>query len=88
MEHKSTHEPGYRAVLIREETKVKLKQFRFSLNDPGRAQERRLADAFILVGLDHAELHAEVFARVGELAIVDGRDKPLVRTIAGAEAEV
>jgi hypothetical protein len=83
----ATLEPGYRPVLVREETKRALQRFRLSLNDPGRAAERRLADAMIVVALRHQELHDEVLARVGHLAIEDDRRMPLAR-IAPAEADV
>ena len=63
----STLEPGYRPVLVREETKRALQRFRFSLNDHGRAAERRLADAMIFVALTHNELYDEVRDRFGVL---------------------
>ena len=71
MAHNPTLEPGYRPVLVREETKRALQRFRFSLNDHGRAEERRLADAMIFVALAHKELYDEVLERVRRLAIED-----------------
>ena len=79
MAHSTTLEPGYRPVLVREETKRALQHFRFSLNDRGRAEERRLADAMIFVALTHKELYDEVLERVRRLAIEDDQLKPLAR---------
>ena len=80
-------EPGYRPVLVREETKRALQRFRFSLNDHRRAAERRLADAMISVALAHNELYDEVLERVRRLAIEDDVLKPLARVTAGGDAE-
>ena len=80
-------EPGYRPVLVREETKLALQRFRFSLNDLGRAQERRIADAMIFVALKHRELYDEVIERVRRLAIEDDRMKPLARIPLGGEQD-
>ena len=82
-----TLEPGYRPVLVREETKRALQRFRFSLNDHRRAAERRLADAMICVALAHNELYDEVLERVRRLAIEDDALKPLARVTAGGDAE-
>ncbi len=76
-------EPGYRAVLVREETKHALRRFRLSLNDPHRAAERRLADAMLFVALTHDELYDEVLARVCRLAIEDDALRPLARLTGG-----
>lgn len=43
--NKSTQEPGYKAVLIREETKQKLQEFRKNMPDKDLYQERRLVTA-------------------------------------------
>ena len=64
-----------------------LQRFRFSLNDHGRAAERRLADAMIFVALTHNELYDEVLERVRRLAIEDDALKPLARVPAGGTAE-
>jgi hypothetical protein len=72
-----TYEPGYLPVLIREHTKRAIQRFRFSLNDRGRAEERRVADALITVALAHPELHPEVLDRISRLALEDGLLKPL-----------
>ena len=79
MTHRPSHEPGYRPVLVREETKRAVQRFRFSLNDRGRAEERRLADALVFVALQHKELYEEVLERVRRLAIEDDELKPLAR---------
>jgi hypothetical protein len=81
------HEPGYRAVLVREETKRELHRFRATLNDRGRAEERRIADAMLFVALAHTELHDEVLERVRRLAIEDGERKPLARVAPAATDE-
>jgi len=60
----NTQEPGYKAVLIREETKQRLQQFRRSLPDRDLNQERRLATAAIEYCL------SDPAARVGFLALV------------------
>lgn len=87
MTHRATHEPGYRPVLVREETKRALQRFRFTLNDRGRAEERRLADAMIFVALTHKELYTEVLERVRRLAIEDDALKPLARIASGSGFE-
>ena len=87
MAHNTTLEPGYRPVLVREETKRALQRFRFSLNDRGRAEERRLADAMIFVALSHKELYDEVLERVRRLAIEDDQLKPLARVSTGGEPD-
>jgi len=72
---------------VREETKRALQRFRFSLNDRGRAEERRLADAMIFVALTHKELYAEVLERVRRLAIEDDTLKPLARVATNGSYE-
>lgn len=80
-----TPEPGYRPVLVREETKRALQRFRLSLNDHRRAAERRLADAMLFVALAHDELYDEVLARVSRLAVEDDALKPLARVAGRGE---
>jgi hypothetical protein len=87
MARNTTLEPGYRPVLVREETKRALQRFRFSLNDRGRAEERRLADAMISVALTHDELYDEVLERVRHLAIEDDQLKPLARVVPGNDGD-
>lgn len=66
-------EPGYRAVLVREETKKALQQFRAAL--PGRdlAQERRLATAAVQLVLQRPDLHAQWLEQVREVVRIDLR---------------
>ena len=87
MAHNTTLEPGYRPVLVREDTERALQRFRFSLNDRGRAEERRLADAMNFVALAHKELYDEVLERVRHFATEDDQLKPLARVVAGGETE-
>lgn len=86
MASNTPREPGYRAVLVREETKRALQRFRFTLNDPGRAAERRLADAMIVIALMHNELYDEVLERVRRLALEDDALKPLARVNGSGDA--
>ena len=48
------YEPGYKAVLVREETKDQLRELRTSLPDRDLCQERRLATAAIEMMLEMA----------------------------------
>lgn len=83
MQRSDNREPGYLPVLIREHTKRAIQRFRFSLNDRGRAEERRVADALVTVALAHPELQPEVLDRISRLALEDGLLKPLA-PLAGA----
>ena len=56
----SRHEPGYKAVLVREETKEQLRELRVSLPDRDLCQERRLATAAIEWALEQAQSSAAV----------------------------
>lgn len=58
----STQERGYRAVLVREETKQRLREFRATLSDRDINQERRLATAAIELILDEATITPEIKA--------------------------
>ena len=49
---KQTHEPGYRAVLVREETKEQLKALRKEMPERDLCQERRLATAALEIVLE------------------------------------
>ena len=51
---KQTHEPGYRAVLVREETKEQLKPLRKEMPERDLCQERRLATAALEIVLESA----------------------------------
>ena len=77
--HTKEQEPGYRAVLVREETKKALQAFRAAL--PGRdlAQERRLATAAVQLVLQRPDLHAAV-ARAGARG---GAHRPADRAFSG-----
>lgn len=56
----STLEKNYRPVLIREETKEKLKVFRRGLPNREIYQERRLATAALELVLQDSDLHAKL----------------------------
>jgi hypothetical protein len=75
-EHTTEQEPGYRAVLVREETKKHLQAFRARL--PGRdlAQERRLATAALQLVLSRPELHELWMAELREVVRADLRTDP------------
>lgn len=49
-----THEHGYKAVLVREETKDDLRQLRSSLSERDLFQERRLATAALELAIEDA----------------------------------
>lgn len=74
--HTREQEPGYRAVLVREETKKALQAFRAAL--PGRdlAQERRLATAAVQLVLQRPDLHAEWLEQVREVVRIDLQTAP------------
>jgi len=61
------HELGYKPVLVREETKNALQEFRRTLPDRDMNQERRLATAAIEVVLNNPKLHSEVLRQVGDV---------------------
>ena len=88
MARNDTREPGYLPVLIREHTKRALQRFRFSLNDRGRAEERRVADALVTVALAHPELQPEVLDRISRLALEDGLLKPLAPLAHAGESAI
>jgi len=52
-----THEIGYRAVLLREETKERLREFRCGLPERDLNQERRLVTAAIELVISTPSLH-------------------------------
>lgn len=66
-----TLEPGYKAVLIREETKLRLQQFRKTLPDRDLAQERRLATAAIEYCLSNDTARAEFLALIKDIVLLD-----------------
>ena len=60
----SNHEEGYKAVLIREEAKERLRDLRLSLSDRDLNLERRLATAAIEMVIDDAMADPGVKARL------------------------
>jgi hypothetical protein len=64
-------EPGYKAVLIREETKLRLQQFRKSLRDRDLMQERRLATAALEYCLRDSSVMREVIQLAHEVVLRD-----------------
>ena len=67
----NTQEPGYKAVLIREETKLRLQQFRRSLPDRDLNQERRLATAAIEYCLSDPTARVAFLALVKDIVLLD-----------------
>jgi len=68
---KNTHEDGYAPVLIRKETKEKLKSFRKSLSDRDLNQERRLVTAMLEYCLSSDEVLKKVLLKVPEVVMAD-----------------
>ena len=64
-------EPGYKAVLIREETKRRLQQLRKALPERDLNQERRLATAAIEYCLTVAVARAGFLALVKDIVRLD-----------------
>ncbi len=62
-ERKANYEEGYRPVLVREETKDRLRKLRGTLSDPEKNQERRLATAALSMVIDDATADPEVRRR-------------------------
>ena len=62
-----THEPGYKAVLVREETKFELQAFRRALNDRDLNQERRLVTAAIEIVMARPELREALLKQVQDV---------------------
>jgi len=75
-EQHSEQEPGYRAVLIREETKKSLQAFRARLPSRDLAQERRLATAALQLVLARVDLHDLWLAEVREVVRADLATEP------------
>jgi hypothetical protein len=67
----SNHEPGYKAVLIREETKRRLQDFRRSLPDRDMYQERRLATAALEHCLATEEGRQAILQHARQIVILD-----------------
>ncbi len=66
-----TFELGYKPVLIREETKVRLQQFRKGLDDRDLMQERRLASAAIEYALSSEEGKAAMIELSKKIVLID-----------------
>ena len=61
---KSNHEEGYKPVLVREETKERLRSLRMSMTDRDVNLERRLATAAIEMVIDDAASDPKVLDRL------------------------
>lgn len=68
-EHNDDFEKGYRPVLVREETKAKLKALRDRLGQKDLMRERRLATAALEVVLDDPALVERAIAVAREIVI-------------------
>lgn len=68
---KSNHEDGYAPVLVRKETKEKLKAFRRTLEDRDLNQERRLVTAALEYCLSNDAVLKEVLKNVPNVVIAD-----------------
>jgi hypothetical protein len=71
------YEPGYRGAVIREDTKIRLQQFRRSLGDrKDLAQEKRLITAAVDYMLSRPELAEDWLRQVNEVVRrdMDSRD--------------
>ncbi len=70
-----THEPDYKPVLIREETKNSLRRMRSLLPDRDLMQERRLATAAIELAIEAAiadeEARKRLLGRAREVVVRD-----------------
>lgn len=71
----SIQEPGYKAVLVREETKQRLKDFRKTMPERDLCQERRLATAAMEIVLELAENDDSIRSQLmGKVRDVVARD--------------
>jgi hypothetical protein len=71
----SIQEPGYKAVLVREETKQRLKNLRKMMPERDLCQERRLATAAMEIVLDQAEGNEKIRSQlIGKVREVVARD--------------
>ena len=72
------YEHGYRAVLVREDTKRSLREFRAGLSERDLFQERRIATAAVEIALEDAESDAaareRLFAMVKDVVRRDLND--------------
>ena len=63
------YEVGYKAVLVREETKIRLRAVRASLPERDMNQERRLATAALEMVIDDAQSNPTVMERWGRTGL-------------------
>ncbi|WP_299159284.1 hypothetical protein [Accumulibacter sp.] len=70
-----THEQGYKAVLVREETKDDLRKLRSSLSERDLFQERRLATAALELAIEDANNNEQarnrLLSRAREVVVRD-----------------
>lgn len=76
------HEDGYRAVLVREETKNRLRDLRSTLRDRDLYQERRLATAALELAIEDAHLSEE-----GRNRLLDRARQIVVRDLDGRNGD-
>ena len=66
--NQKTQEIGYRPVLMREETKLKVQQFRRGIgSNRDLAQERRLITAAVELVVERPDLHREWLGRISDI---------------------
>lgn len=68
---KDTTVPGYKAVLIREETKRKLQELRAGLADKDLFQERRIVTAALEYCLTEESARQAMLTRVKDVVLLD-----------------
>lgn len=68
---RTNHEPGYKALLVREETKVRLQVFRKSIKDRDFFQERQIATAAIEFCLKDPAVMQKVIEMAKEVVMDD-----------------
>lgn len=64
-------EPGYKAVLVREETKRKLQAFRKDIPEKDLMQERRLATAALEYCLSDENARGQMLALARRIVLLD-----------------
>lgn len=67
----SNQEPGYKAVLVREETKKRLQAFRQTLPDRDMYQERRLVTAALEHCLADEDARCAMLERARRVVLLD-----------------
>ena len=68
---KQAQEPGYKAVLVREETKRKLQEFRKDIPEKDLYQERRLATAALEFCLSDENARKQMLLRARNVVLLD-----------------